>query len=273
MNAVLRLFLAAAIFGGIPACDSKEKAEQSGAAAGEAPPSKARSRPEISSEEKERRADYKNSPGLAMNRNADIRDLLTRPKPDWLVLGPPVATSVLPEEDRSASLRAAAASKVSFAAGQQIKSAGAVSLPEGISGKEWASAILNPDGTRLLMVPLEMTVAPTLFKVEGNSAVETGKEEIPVVNFDDSRRWFIQWESWASDSELVGVLNEEDFSGHVTVRVGIYLYDVDSKTLRRVELPPEITSAEDPMIEIVAVSSDVLVINTREGEQIVSLGK
>src|SRR5690606_33474724 len=138
---------------------------------------------------------------------------------------------------------------------------------------QWSAASFDPNHGRLLLVPLEQTEPASLFRIEDGKILEDSREEVPSINYDDKRRWFIQWENWISDSEMVGVLNEEDISGHTITRSVIYLYDMDTRELRRVDLPYGFITGNDPSIEIVSVSQDSLILNTTDGEKIVSLKK
>lgn len=207
--------------------------------------------------------------GAGMNRNAVIHGILTQAKPDWLSIGPSLSVTMSPDMNLHSGWKRLEASKFTFSAGGTIGGIGELELPETLAATAWSAASPDPGGERLLMVPLEMTEPAALFRIEAGRVVPDSMEEVPSINYDDKRRWFIQWETWISDSEIVGVFNEEDVAGHTVTRSGLYLYDVDSRELKRVDLPYGFIDGSDPAIGILAASPEGLLIQTADGEKAV----
>lgn len=214
---------------------------------------------------------YKDTPGFAMNRNDITHSLLTQLKPDWLVIGSPVVAEAPASKDEIPNWKGLERASLTKSSPDIVTEVGGLKLPDALAATQWSAASFNADQNHLLMVPLEMTEPAYLFKVKDGEILVDSREEVPSINYDDKRRWFIQWETWISDSEIVGVFNEEDISGHVVTRSGIYLYNVDSRELRAVDLPYGFISGYDPSMEIVGVSPDGLLIKTTDGEKAVSL--
>lgn len=213
----------------------------------------------------------KNTRGLAMNRNEATTSLLTRAKPDWLSIGAPIVAEESPSKDISQNWKGPEYVPIKKSSPDTVSEVGELKFPEALASIHWSSASFDPKRGRLLMVPLDGAEPASLFKVETGEILVDTREEVPSINYDDKRRWFISWGTWVSDSEIVGVFNEEDFSGHTTVRAGIYLYHVDRREMRRVDLPYGFIAGNDPSIEVVEVSPEGLVIRTVDGDKVVLL--
>ncbi len=211
------------------------------------------------------------SPKFAMNRNAETRALLTSPKPEGLILLKALSPSLSMGRIGGSQVRESFGKRIELSPDRSPGEMGTIKLPPSIASARWREAIISPGGSRVLMNPEDMVKPPSLYKVQDGALDDRTVEEIPNVNFDESRRWFIQWEGWLSDSKMFGVLNEDDITGHLTVRTSLYLYDVDAKELQRVDLPTGTMPVGDTFLEVVAVSDDAIVVNTAEGEKTLSL--
>ncbi len=271
MKSVSYSIIAVASVGILSNCKPKETSDKSGEGTSQGTAAATRETPAPRRDTSDREENHKDMRGFAMNRNDITRSLLTRDKPDWLSIGSPAFTESLADRRGGANWKNIGESKVTFSAGANLIKVGEMDLPASLATMKWSAGSFDSQHGRLLMVPLEMTEPAYLFKVENGKILEDSREEIPSINYDDKRRWFIQWETWISDSEIVGVINEEDLSGHTVTRSGLYLYNVDTRELTRVDLPYGFISGEDPSIEVVAVSPDGFVINTTDGEKVVSL--
>jgi hypothetical protein len=61
---------------------------------------------------------------------------------------------------------------------------------------------------------------------------------LPKLNYNENRRWWIQEWSWLSDSELIGSSFEEDDQSSCVVKSHLYLYDYTKETLCTLVPPP-----------------------------------
>ena len=274
MNRINAAFVVLVLGISHPACDSKKDGDQA-TGSNSSQKSKRSSRPEISQGERERRADYKNTPGLAMNRNAETREILAQKPPAWLTIGKPVTSTLREESDIEWPNPPGGMGKESFGDSQKISSlaGGRVLVPDSFASKTWAYSILHPKGNLTVVAESGSYNLPRLYRIEGGQLEENSAQEIPAINFDDKRRWFIEWESWLTDSEILGTVNEDDFSGHVTVRTVFYIYNVDSRELRRIETPVSWGRGSDSSVTIDAVSPDALRVIEDGKTQVISLGR
>lgn len=215
-------------------------------------------------------ANPSDSPKFAMNRNAVTRELLTPPKPEGLTLLKPLSPSLRIGRTKESQVREVSGARIELSPDRNLGEIGTIKIPPSVSSARWREATISPDGSQVLMNPEDMAMAPSLYQVHDGALNDQMVEEVPNVNFDESRRWFIHWQGWLSDSKLYGVINEDDPAGHMTVRTGIYLYDVVSRELQRVDLPTGTTVGGDTFLEVIAVSDNVIVVNTSEGEKTLS---
>lgn len=223
------------------------------------------------SSERSEEASPSDSPKFAMNRNAETRAQLTPPKPDGLILLKPLSPSLSMGRTGESPVREISGLRIELSPDRSPEELGTIKVPPSVASSRWREAAISPDGSRVLMNPEDMAKPPSLFNVEDGALDDQSIEVIPNVNFDESRRWFIHWQGWLSNSKLFGVVNEDDVTGHLTVRSGLYLYDVTTRELQRVDLPTGTILGGDTFLEVIAVSDKAVIVNTSDGEKTLML--
>ena len=215
-------------------------------------------------------------PELAMNRNSMAKEYYSQAPPLWLKLGNPVSTHA--NEDKGSIrwlFKSGTSMKELFVGRQKVTSiaSGAIELPDSLSRSVLMYALVNPDKTRAIISKGGTTISAGVYAIRDGKVVEDSSEDIPVINFDDERRWNINWESWISNEEIVGTINEEDVSGDMIVRTGLYLYDTSKKELRQIEIPKQEGQIQDPGIGIVAAAPNALLVTNGGKEQVLIIEK
>ncbi len=254
----------------LPACENKEAASSQ---AENTAPKREPSRSEIPTEESgvittgdpatdyDPSKDYKNKKGLAMDRTPEVQKALTAPPPAWLSFG----KDIHPEFAEGKSTEIDWMVENTF---NEQKAPHRVSIDgKTTPGNEvrWSRAILSPSGGKALFVPMDYLEGSNVFNIVEGEIDEQSGQAIPSINYDDPRRWTIGWKHFLSKSTIVGTVNEEDFSGHTTVRSSIYTYDLQTKTLSRIKVPDAIQQTLNNGINIEAVSEFAILVSSDNG--------
>ena len=201
----------------------------------------------------------------AMNKNAEMRAFYSQPPPPWLNIGKPVTTHIGSRTDPVKWTRRMGSSmKENFSDRKRVTTiaSGKVRLPEVLSDIPLRCAMVNDAATRALISKYEYHLTADVYDIKDGIVVASSIQPVPVINFDDDRRWHISWESWIDESTIVGMMEEEDPKGEGPVRVAIYLYNTSKRELRRVVAPEALKPGRGEGIAIAAVAPDALLIAT-----------
>ena len=121
-----------------------------------------------------------------------------------------------------------------------------------------ASMVLkSPSGGRVIVYLGGSTL---LFEAKNGSIDVSSKKKVHCVNFDDKRRAFILWDSFASESLIVGHLSDDEDIENLPSRQILYTYDLDKMILRRVIFPKGVQEEVWDGFVIVSVSPSALLL-------------
>lgn len=193
------------------------------------------------------------------------KDILNSPKPDWLQIGRPV----------SAQLANVPAPEIEYSRNLRLRPFGSRDVIE-LFGKKltfsdtWKRVVwvsLNPSGSK---IALQLGNESQIRQVDIDGNVSDEYSSLPLMNYDSERRWFFGSWQWVSDNELIAPMNIDSTDGYSTVRADIYLFNIDSNTLRRLDIANRdlITSSESIEIRgiidrraLISISGDVFEIS------------
>jgi|GEM_PF-3141304 len=218
---------------------------------------------DASHEDQRRRIETDDANNWAMNKNTEMRAFYSQPPPPWLRIGKPVSSHIGGETGSIQWTRKTGAEmKQHFGDKQRVAAiaSGTVKLPISLSDRALSYTIVNNNRSRAVIAKSGYHLSADVYKIKDGLVIEDSAQEIPVINFDDDRRWHITWQTWFSESTLVGVMEEEDLNEEGPTRVALYLYETEKRELRRVEIPETIKPAPGEGIAIVAASSNALLI-------------
>jgi hypothetical protein len=131
----------------------------------------------------------------------------------------------------------------------------AAQIPPGIRGAFWV--LKSPSGRRVIA---NSGVSDSLFEAKNGVVDVSSMKKIYCVNFDDKRRTFIIWDSFASESLLVGHLSDDEEIENVPSRQILYTYDIDKMLLRRVIFPKGVQEEIWDSFDIESVAPSALLL-------------
>lgn len=215
--------------------------------------------------------DYKNTPGLAMDRSPELQKVLMAMPPDWLTIGENVKATF--QKGKSDDLDWVITSRTSYVGETSRKitvNRNDLIVPQPPKSG-WLRAMVSPNENRIILFPRDHLDGVQLFNIVEGQIVEDSSQSIPIINYDDSRRWTIGWDRFLSDSIIVGIMGEEDFSGHINVRSSIYTYDIENKILRRVDIPDSLKETFNQGISIQAASESSILVSSNDGDYTITI--
>jgi hypothetical protein len=219
-----------------------------------------------------------------MNLNPEYRAQMTLPPPPWLKIGKPAPARLGGdpkniEWKRFGSIDQARHKDI-FLKSPRLPSS------EPISKRVNGDATIKHYGPGMIVVPNPLgdrargtsalvndsrtmaLVCSQVYDITGQSlALESGRP-VPELNYDDARRSQILWETWMSDTKLVGLMSEETIDEQGPVRSALYTYDVTTKELQQVVLPDPVMDVYMkgfPEIQILATAPNALLIKVGGG--------
>ena len=115
----------------------------------------------------------------------------------------------------------------------------------------------SPTGGRVIV---HLGGTDLLFEAKNGTINVSSEKKVHCVNFDDKRRAFILWDSFASESLIIGHLADDEDIEDLPSRQILYTYDIDKMILRRVTFPKDVQKNEWKcfVIEDVAPSAVLL---------------
>lgn len=213
-----------------------------------------------------------------MNKSPAVRAKLTQPPPEWLKIGGPCAVrtggdpkdtawtrfivtdstkhaGLLPKSERSPAVEIISRRENGEVT---IRSygPGMIAIPQPLGEQLKGSPALVNNGRSLALVRTQV------YSIVDSSLVPESGKPVPELNYDDSRRSTVTWQTWMSDTMLLGMMAEEAVE-EFPVRAALYIYDVVAKEMKRISLPEPVTAAYmegSPTIQIVAVNHDSILV-------------
>lgn len=112
-------------------------------------------------------------------------------------------------------------------------------IPPGV--REAGRVLKSPSGGRVIV---HLGGSDLLFEAKNGTIDVSSQKKIHCVNFDDKRRAFIIWDSFASESLVVGYLADDEDIEDSPSRQILYTYDIDKMMLRRMTFPKSLQKEE-----------------------------
>ena len=212
----------------------------------------------------------------AMNMNAEMHNFYSQPPPPWLKIGKAVTTRIASDTTSIQWTRKIGTTMQEvFSEKKKVYSiaSGKVNLPKSLSGISLTSAMVNDRYSRALICKSGYQLSADVYDIKEGLVIEESRQEVPVINFDDQRRWHISWKSWISDSMIVGIMDEPDLRGEGPVREAIYLYDTNKRELQHVKMPDGATFKAGNVMAILAVAPDFLLMEMNGKAQVIQIGE
>lgn len=92
------------------------------------------------------------------------------------------------------------------------------------------------------MIVLRKNTESRIYKIEDGALKLLSDMPLPKFNYGEDRRWYLSDWQWLSSNLLVAVSNEENPATDMIADSGLYVYDLDAKSLSRVKIPDVIDS-------------------------------
>jgi hypothetical protein len=110
-----------------------------------------------------------------------------------------------------------------------------------------------------------------LFDVK-NGIIDLSSEGIIYsVNFDDKRRAFIRWDSFVSESLIIGHLTDDEDVENLPSRQILYTYDIEKMLLRRVSLQKDVQKEEWEAFVIDSVALSAVLLRWDRTQELMTL--
>lgn len=219
-----------------------------------------------------------------MNLNPEYRAQMTQPPPPWLKIGQPAPARLGGDPKNIEWKRFGTIDQTKhkdiFIKSPRIPSREPITkhVNGDVTIKNYEPGMIvvpNPLGDRAKGTSALVNDSRTLGLVcsqvyditEQSLALKSGRP-VPELNYDDARRSQISWETWMSDTKLVGLMNEETIDEQGPVRTALYTYDVTTKELQQVALPDPVMDAYmkgSPEIQILAIATNALFVKVGGG--------
>lgn len=186
-------------------------------------------------------------PGLGMNSkkiSENERLELHQPLPKGYHIVHPIRPRCVSGKAKDVEWRSAGAGRVFFSIPNEELLARTLGLqpqqiPPGIRGT--SQVLKSPSGQRVIA---NAGVSDVLFQANNGVVDISSEKKIHSVNFDDKRRAFINWNAFASESLIVGLLSDDEEIENLPSRQILYTYDIDRMILRRVIFPKSVQKEE-----------------------------
>ena len=212
----------------------------------------------------------------AMNMNTEMLDFYSQPPPPWLKIGRGVIARITSDDTSLQWTRKIGTSMQEvFSEKKRVSSiaSGMIKLPKSLSEISLTYAMVNDRHSRALIGKSGNFPSADVYDIKDGFVIEESRQEVPVINFDDQRRWHISWKSWISDSMIVGIMDEPDLRGEGPVREAIYLYDTNKRELQHVKMPDGATFKAGNVRAILAVAPDFLLMEMNGKAQVIQIGE
>jgi len=105
-------------------------------------------------------------------------------------------------------------------------------------------------GIRQGRIVLRKNTEARIYEAKDEKLYNCSDIQLPLFNFGEKRRWYINDWQFLNDDVLLGISNEEDSERDIVKDVRLYTYEIGSKTLRRVALPDGLVDSGDANLEI-----------------------
>lgn len=213
-------------------------------------------------------------PGLGMNSDKiskEQRSELRQPLPEGYHIGQPIVPRILTGKSDDVEWRKVGIgsfNSVSNDVLSKLLGLDPAQIPQGI--RDANRVLKSPSGGRVIV---QMGGSDLLFESKNRIIDVSSSQKIHCVNFDDKRRAFIIWESFMSESLIVGYLADDEDIEDLPSRQILYTYDIDKMILRRVTFPKNVQEEEWKgfVVDSVAPSAVLLRWDGREDPMTVYL--
>lgn len=187
--------------------------------------------------------------GHAAGRSRQLFDGLHPVEPDWLHIGPTLATSLVQSQaDAGGFLPPGRGAKGMYTYVELLETGARFRTPT----SNVSAASLSPSGKWLAV---SLSDHASIYKVTKDGVETQPVSELPAVNFGEGRRWFIgQW-FWLSEDKLIGTSSEEDARGYDYAETRFYLFDLPNTTLSRIQLPEGLGIAPRQYVKLTGLDS------------------
>ncbi len=196
--------------------------------------------------------------GLGGNERLQ-RILMKEPTPEWLVRGPIRRTNLIKSEKYDyRSHQKTSSVRLGYSRTLDVNGT-TITLPDDF----------KPNGvseeTRKGLVVLKKNMSSRVYQIEGESLFWRDDIPLPQFNFGERPRWYVSRWQWLDEETLVGSMLMDDVENGLISDARLYTYNIESKTLRPVELPTGVVDPLDPNIEILSVEDGVVSARTATG--------
>jgi len=225
-----------------------------------------RSRNRQSTDRVSKSASGEKSGPLSQNEQLQ-KKLLEQPTPEWLVVGPN-RTSILLRSEPFDPRQHRPKGDVTLLSSGGIK----------VDGKSMTIADeFKPTnasrGIRQGRIVLRKNTEARIYEAKDEKLYHCSDIQLPLFNFGEKRRWYINDWQFLNDDVLLGISNEEDSERDIVKDVRLYTYEIGSKTLRRVALPDGLVDSGDANLEILSVTDGVASVRTGKTTHYLQISK